>query len=65
MGWRDILGFWQRYDSDSALGGSTQGLLPLVGAIEFNFLPETKSDPCRVVIAYETLLGFSLGNWVQ
>ena len=48
--------------------GPTRGLPPLVGAIEFNLLLETKSDPCRVadiVVAYETLSGLSLGAWVQ
>ena len=48
--------------------GPTRGLPPLVVAIEFNLLLETKSDPCRVadiVVAYETLSGLSLGAWVQ
>jgi hypothetical protein len=47
--------------------GPTRGLPPHVGAIEFDLLPETKSDPCRVadiVIAYETLSGLSLGSWM-
>jgi hypothetical protein len=48
--------------------GPTRGLPPHVGAVEFNLLLETKSDPCRVadiVIAYETLSGLSLGLWMQ
>jgi hypothetical protein len=48
--------------------GPTRGLPPNVGAIEFNLLPETKSDPCRVadiVVAYETLSGLCLGRWVE
>jgi hypothetical protein len=50
------------------VAGPTRGLPPQVGAVEFNLLPETKSDPCRVadiVIAYETLSGFSLGRWMD
>jgi hypothetical protein len=48
--------------------GPTRGLPPQVGAIEFNLLLETKSDPCRVadiVITYETLSGLSLGDWMD
>jgi hypothetical protein len=48
--------------------GPTRGLPPNVGAIEFNLLAETKSDPCRVaniVVAYETLSGSCLGRWVD
>jgi hypothetical protein len=47
--------------------GPTRGLPPNVGAIEFNLLAETKTDPCRVadiVMAYETLSGLCLGQWV-
>jgi hypothetical protein len=47
--------------------GPTRGLPPNVGAIEFNLFPETKTDPCRVadiVMAYETLSGLCLGQWV-
>ena len=47
--------------------GLTKGLPPGIGVIEFNLLPETKSDPCRtadVVIAWKTLSGFSLGKWL-
>jgi hypothetical protein len=47
--------------------GTTKGLPPGIGVIEFDLLPETKSDPCRtadVVIAWATLSGFSLGTWL-
>ena len=48
--------------------GSTKGLPPGIGVIDFNLLPETKSDPCRtadVVIVWTTLSGFSLGKWLR
>lgn len=72
LGWLRGGEIFEASDDDLAVTppseGPTRGLPPNVGAIEFNLLPETKSDPCRVadiVIAYETLSGFSLGTWVK
>jgi hypothetical protein len=47
--------------------GPTRGLPPGIGAVEFQLLPETKSDAtltADVVIAFTTLSGLSLGTWL-
>jgi hypothetical protein len=47
--------------------GASKGLQPGIGMIEFDLLPETKSDLCHmavIVIAWKPVSGFSLGIWL-
>ena len=72
LGWLRGGEIFEATDDDMVLtppvAGTTRGLPPNVGAIEFSLLPETKSDPAKVadvVVAYETLSGLHLGRWVE
>jgi hypothetical protein len=71
LGWLRGGELYQGQDSDLALTppqeAASKGLPPGIGVVEFDLLPETKTDPCRtadVVIAWETLSGFKFGLWL-
>jgi hypothetical protein len=71
LGWLRGGELYKGQDTDLTLTppaeAASQGLPPGIGAVAFDLLPETKTDPCRtadVVIAWETLSGFRLGRWL-
>jgi hypothetical protein len=56
------------YDVTPPADGATRGLSPNVGTVGVNLLEETKNNHVSVadvVVAYTTLSGLSLGQWVD
>ena len=71
LGWLRGGKLYKGCDTDLTMtppcNGTSKGLPPGIGVIEFDLLPETKFNLCRtadIVIAWATLSRFSLGTWL-